>query len=271
MATSGRAWKMPINVFCCSRICDQRGLLVCTGCHAVAYCSPECQVQHWSTTHKDTCLPNLKFNCFIIRTKPKSGPLLLLPFDKDRIPDQVEPLPLSQTARMTEALQDRLGWKRPRIIGKFFDHRGSDSWFYICVSNERSEAPKTTNSLLTPHLATQYAENYDNIADAASSPGNTISSLVCDTLSRGDIAIVRTGPPNGTFNRNFSKKELCKTLVWYINKRAKDVRLERERSWAKKMGTPLPFDEEEHRMWVRVPSHWLSWYLFECTGRDGRL
>ncbi|MCJ1360304.1 MAG: hypothetical protein MMC33_010309 [Icmadophila ericetorum] len=221
---------------CCSRICDQPGTMVCKGCWTTIYCSPPCQRQHWKI-HKRNCFFTQEFNGFIIRAKAKSGPMLLLPQEKDKIADQVEPMYLDQTFGISEALKGRLGWKRPYVIGKFFDHRGSDDWFYTCYAESTS---------------TLFSNPYVSTPPTASIPGNTIASLICDILAPGDVAVVRVAPFNERVRLEFTKNELCKTLEWYVGKKAKDVRLERERSWAMKIGAPLPLDEEEDRIWMGV-------------------
>ena len=41
----------------CSRGGAGEKVLLCAGCHAVAYCSKKCQQEDWKSRHKRLCVP----------------------------------------------------------------------------------------------------------------------------------------------------------------------------------------------------------------------
>jgi hypothetical protein len=104
-------------------------------------------------------------------------------------------------------LQRRLGWTVVNEVGKFYDHKGSDTWYYYVYGPHR---PSSTNT----------------------SPMNEAASLSCGQIVYGDVAVVRSGPVDSTVPEMFTKKELVKTLEFYRTEDTRYVFSLRERSRA---------------------------------------
>jgi hypothetical protein len=128
-----------------------------------------------------------KENCFIIRASPKNTDVL------DHIPHQVEPLHLTSIGNeMAEKrqLERYLGWNGSIEVGKFYDHRGSDTWYYYVYGSR----------------------------DAFSRAGgvkNQVASLVCYEETYGDVAVVASGPMTSQWPEEFLADELNATLAYY--------------------------------------------------------
>ena len=162
---------------------------------------------HDATPRADS--PQQKYNCFLIRAKPHSSipPLL-------DIPSQVEPFNLNnfgdEMGEMRE-LKTRLGWKNAREVGKFYDHKGTDSWYYYIYGEEGS-----------------------------SQPMNEAASLVCYKKIKGDIAVIRSGPAGTDTPEYFTQRELSGAVEFYKTHDRSKVFHEREKSrMSRSMGMNL--------------------------------
>ncbi|KAH8811126.1 hypothetical protein F5884DRAFT_749519 [Xylogone sp. PMI_703] len=195
---------------CSAPSCNKPGTLLCTGCKAAAvrYCGVECQKKHWKD-HKRACTSAKKFNCFLIRASVASAT------EKPKVADHVEPFNLAlygnERAEVKE-LSGRLGWKKAGEVGKFYDHRGSDSWYYYAYG----PSGDTSRSL----------------------PKNELLSRAAGRDIFGDVAVVRSGPVGSYYSETFPKSELVRTLEFYENRNAEDVYKEREHSRAMRSFRP---------------------------------
>ncbi|MCJ1249220.1 hypothetical protein MMC30_006443 [Trapelia coarctata] len=189
---------------CSSPTCPKPGTLRCAGCKNTHYCGKECQKSAWKT-HKLTCTKAQKHNCFIIRALPKSDALPVF----NQVPEQIEPLHLqnygTEGAEMRE-LTARLGWDSAVEVGKFYDHAGSDGWYYF-VYGEGGSAGEKGRRLR-----------------------NELSDLLCYQVVYGDITVVRSGPADGVYPEEFTHGELCKAVEFYKNEDRASVFAQRERS-----------------------------------------
>ena len=88
-------------------------------------------------------------------------------------------------------LKRRLSWTVIDEVGKFYDHRDTDTWYYYVYGPRQSSGADT------------YAKN-----EAA--------SLCCGRTVYGDVAVVRSGPvDSNNYPEKFTKGELIKTLEFY--------------------------------------------------------
>jgi hypothetical protein len=168
---------------CSAPSCPKPGTLACTACTApqARYCSKECQKQDWKA-HKLVCHGSKKHNCFLIRAS-NTG-------DEPPIADLIEPFDLeafgSEMAE-TKELKRRLGWKSVANVSKFYDHKGSDGWYYFAYGPD-------DNSL----------------------PLNEIASKCAGKKIHGDIAVIRSGPADSNEDEEpFAKIELVRTVKFY--------------------------------------------------------
>lgn len=162
---------------------------------------------HDATPRTDT--PQQKYNCFLIRAKPHSSTPPL-----QDIASQVEPFNLNsygnEMGEMRE-LKTRLGWKSATEVGKFYDHKGTDSWYYYVYGDEGSSQPK-----------------------------NEAASLVCYKKIKGDIAVIRSGPAGTDTPEYFTQKELSEAVEFYKTHDRSKVFHEREKSrFSSSMGMNL--------------------------------
>ena len=157
----------------------------------------EAESLHDGTPKADS--PQQKYNCFLIRAKPHSttNPL-------QDIAGQVEPFNLNnygdEMGEMRE-MKTRLGWKNAREVGKFYDHEGTDSWYYYVYGEEGSSQPK-----------------------------NEAASLVCYRKMKGDIAVIRSGPAGTDTPEYFTQRELSAAVEFYKTHDRSKVFNEREKS-----------------------------------------
>ncbi|KAI4168609.1 MAG: hypothetical protein LQ343_006273 [Gyalolechia ehrenbergii] len=144
-----------------------------------------CQTSHWPL-HKKTCTSSKKYNCFLLRAHPPNTNATS-PFDN--IADCVEPFHLqgygTESAEINEFKQ-RLGWTSAYEMGKFYDHLGTDSWYYFVYGQTK--------------------------AKNEGKPRNTVAARLCSTTPYGDVAIIRSGPANTYTPETFTKATLVKTL-----------------------------------------------------------
>jgi hypothetical protein len=95
-------------------------------------------------------------------------------------------------------LERRLGWTETTEVGKFYDHKGSDTWYYWVYG---------------PHSSSLRANT---------APLNEVASLCCYETVYGDVAVIRSGPLDSVVPEEFTKADLVKTLEFY---RTRDFRL----------------------------------------------
>lgn len=92
-------------------------------------------------------------------------------------------------------------------VGKFYDHLGSDKWYYYVYGEAR--AFNTKSGL----------------------PANEAAGLVCHKKQvYGDIGIVRSGPVGSKYAEEFSKMELAKAVEFYKTNNKDKVFSQREMS-----------------------------------------
>jgi len=136
---------------------------------------------------------------------PKSDDLPLF----NQVPDQIEPLHLenygNEGAEMRE-LTARLGWESAMEVGKFYDHAGSDEWYYFVYGNGGSAG------------------------EMGSRLRNELSDLVCYQVVYGDIAVVRSGPADGGYSEEFTHSELYKAVEFYKDEDRASVFAQREKA-----------------------------------------
>lgn len=173
---------------CCSvSSCGKPGKLLCSGCASPPsrYCSKGCQERDWKA-HKLVCAGAQKYNCFLIRASSTSTKEL-------KSADCIEPFGLqaygNEGGERSE-LKRRLGWGDVKEIGKFYDHRGADTWYYYVYGSSDSQGN--------------------------SSAENEIASLCIGDTIYGDVAVVRSGPvDSNSYSTIFSKAELVGTAEFY--------------------------------------------------------
>jgi len=209
---------MSSTATCSASSCTNTGTLVCTGCVTPAsrYCSKECQKRDWKI-HKARCACAQKSNCYLIRaTSPSSSNSTADSFD---FAAYVESFPLNDYGTDVgerAELGRRLGWTAIGEVGKFYDHKGSDTWYYFVYGPRQSP-------------------------NANGSTKNEAASLCCGRTVYGDVAIIRSGPADSNnYAEKFTKGELVKALEFYRTEDTRDVFLQREKSrMSKKWGIDL--------------------------------
>jgi hypothetical protein len=113
-------------------------------------------------------------------------------------------------------LKSRLGWSSVDEIGKFYDHKGSDAWYYYV-----------------------YGPGQSSSANASST--NQVATLSCGRTVYGTVAVVRSGPTgSNSYPEEFTKAELVKALEFYRTEDTSHVFAQREKSrFSRKLGINL--------------------------------
>ncbi|KAF6233364.1 hypothetical protein HO173_008296 [Letharia columbiana] len=197
---------------CSNPSCSEPGSRKCGRCKSANYCSQDCQKIHWGA-HKGACKANSqssapKANCYILRATPQNPDAPVL----DNIANQIEPFNLSNLGNEVaekRQLERHLGWKHSIEAGKFYDHTGSDKWYYYVYGDAR--AFNTKSGL----------------------PANEAAGLICHQKKvYGDIGIVRSGPVGSEYAEEFEKMELVKAVQFYKTNDKDKVFSQREMSRA---------------------------------------
>jgi MYND finger len=127
---------------CFNEGCDKPGTFKCTGCLVARYCSRDCQKAH-RPTHKVQCV--ISANCFIIRAAPKSATQRPL----DNVAGQLEPHDLASIGNEVgekAELSRVLGWTSGATeVGKFYDHKDTDQWYYYVYGAKTHTLTKNQN------------------------------------------------------------------------------------------------------------------------------
>lgn len=196
---------------CSNPSCSETGTHKCGACKTAKYCSHGCQRSHWSS-HKAACKATSqanappKANCYILRAAPQTPDAPVL----DTIASQIEPFNLSNLGNESaekRQLEQHLGWRGSTEVGKFYDHLGSDKWYYYVYGDAR--AFKTNSGL----------------------PANEVAGLVCHKKQvYEDIGIVRSGPVGSKYAEDFSKMELAKAVEFYKTNDKNKIFSQREMS-----------------------------------------
>ncbi|KAL8957451.1 MAG: hypothetical protein Q9183_006055 [Haloplaca sp. 2 TL-2023] len=184
---------------------------------AVSYCSPTCQKAHWPT-HKTSCAATAKHNCYLVRAVLPPSSCTGSSSSETQIAGLIEPFHLQhygdEHAEITE-LKSRLGWSSVYEVAKFYDHKGTDTWYHFVYGelNAKKEG-KPKNEAVS----------------RASHQGRDVF---------GDVAVIRSGPGDGPNEAQqvFTAGWLAKSLEFYKTEDAKKVFAERERSrFQRRMG-----------------------------------
>jgi hypothetical protein len=93
-------------------------------------------------------------------------------------------------------------------VGKFYDHKGSDTWYYYVYGLAQSPGANT-------------------------SAKSEAASLCCGRKVYGDVAIIRSGrADSNNYPEEFTKAELIKALEFYRTENTRNVFQQREKSRA---------------------------------------
>jgi hypothetical protein len=113
-------------------------------------------------------------------------------------------------------LKRRLGWTEIDEVGKFYDHKGSDTWYYYVYGPHHSSSTNTSTK-------------------------NKVASLCCGRTVYGDVAVIRSGPADSiNIPEEFTKGELVRTLEFYRTEDTDEVFAQREKNRAsRKLGIDL--------------------------------
>ena len=209
---------------CSNPSCPQPGTLRCGRCKTARYCSQSCQKSQW-TAHKAACKASTghslssnvpKSNCYILRAAPQTtddnnnAPVVVL----DNIAEQIVPFQLEDLGdegKEMRQLEKELGWKGAMEVGKFYDHKGSDGWYYYVYGDARAFNRKSKL------------------------PVNEAAGLVCRKRPiYGDVGIVRSGPMGAEYAVEFPKKELVRAVEFYKDNDKDKVFAQREMSRMKR-------------------------------------
>ena len=102
-------------------------------------------------------------------------------------------------------IKEKLGWRQAIEEGKFYDHLGSDRWYYFIYGQLKS-------------------------ASEAGAEKNEVASLACGKAIYGDVVVLRSGPLGGEYPEDFAVGSLCKTVEFYRTHSSRRVFAEREKS-----------------------------------------
>ena len=92
-------------------------------------------------------------------------------------------------------------------MGKFYDHLGTDKWYYYVYGDARAFNAKS------------------------GLPVNEAAGLICDKNKvHGDVGIVRSGPMEASYPEEFTKMELAKAMEFYKTNDKNKVFSQREKS-----------------------------------------
>ena len=197
---------------CSNPSCSEPGTLKCGRCKKVRYCGQDCQRSQWSA-HKAACKAaskanTPKSNCYILRAAPQTANAPVL----DNIAGQTVPFSLSDYGnefKEKRQLGQHLGWKSSMEVGKFYDHSGTDKWYFYVYGDARAFNKKS------------------------GLPVNEAAGLVCHKRPiYGDVGIVRSGPLGSKFVEEFSKTELVEAVEFYKTHDKDQVFAQREMSRA---------------------------------------
>jgi len=203
---------------CSATNCTKRGTLGCAGCpppRRTRYCSTDCRKRDWKN-HKQSCAGDQKYNCFLIHPSTSSS----AGSQESNDMDCMEPFHLQSYgnwgAEMRELVK-RLGWAEAGEAGKFYSHRGEDTWYYYVYSPP--------------------------IPDESCPPKNAVASRCLGRTVYGVVAVVRSGPiDSAPYPVRFSKTDLFWTAEFYKTMNPRAVFAEREKSrFARKSGLPEGF------------------------------
>ncbi|KAL8872300.1 MAG: hypothetical protein Q9174_002048 [Haloplaca sp. 1 TL-2023] len=179
--------------------------------------SATCQKAHWPT-HKTSCAATAKHNCYLVRATPPPSSNIGPSSSEAQIASLIEPFQLKhygdEHAEMTE-LKSRLGWSSVYEVAKFYDHKGTDTWYHFVYGDlDAKKQGKPKNEAIS----------------RASHHGKDVF---------GDVVVIRSGPGEGPNEAQqvFTKGWLEKSLEFNKTRDAKSVFAERERSrFQRKMG-----------------------------------
>jgi hypothetical protein len=87
-------------------------------------------------------------------------------------------------------LERDLHWKGSIEVGKFYDHHGTDTWYYYVYGSGKAFS-------------------------SAGGVKNQVASLVCYQEVYGDVAVVASGPMPARWPENFMADDLNATLEYY--------------------------------------------------------
>ena len=221
--------------------CPKPGTLKCSRCRLTRYCSKECQKADWTTRHKYECSdPNKKptprpgndggdgkKNCFLIRAAPQVS-------EAAAVDPLIEPIHLSSygmEAVEVAELRQKLGWKGGvGEVGKFYDHAGSDTWYYFCYGRFKDRSSRLLEG------------GQKMIVGGETLLLNGLASMMCGTNVYGDVAVIRSGPagPDAEpYAEEYLREDLIETAKWYLETKpsASAVFANREKSrYSRKMG-----------------------------------
>lgn len=183
---------------CSDPTCTEPGSLRCGGCKSIAYCSSTCQKTHWPT-HKKSCAATQKHNCYLICAAPSTDS------SSSSLSDHIEPLHLrkygNELAEINE-IKSRCGWSSVSEVGKFYDHLGTDGWYYYVYGQRKGKAE---------------GKRYNAAVSRAC--GSTRSKEIY-----GDVAVIRSGPSDDeNVPENFTSAALAKALAFYEGKDPEQV------------------------------------------------
>lgn len=120
---------------------------------------------------------------------------------------------LGDEVKEKRQLERQLGWQGSMEVGKFYDDKGADGWYYYAYGDARA---------------------FDGSRSGL--PVNEAAGLVCHQRPvYGDIGIVRSGPVRAEFPEEFSKSELVRAVAFYRVNDKEKVFSQREMSRASRM------------------------------------
>ncbi len=113
----------------------------------------------------------------------------------DHIAAQLEPITLSDLGDEVQEkrqLSAHLGWSSAMEVGKFYDHLGTDGWYYYVYGDSRAFDPRSGLRL------------------------NEAAGLVCyEKTVYGDVGIVRSGTVGAEYAEEFGRAEVAAAVAFY--------------------------------------------------------